>query len=153
MRILYDRQASQEYETEVEFNIAPFCNAEWHLKCPDHLNEVFGTWVDPDECMEIGYDVKLVSIDKLVIEDLWGASIDDLITYVTKVRNKDATPIIRQHETDITINGHRQSIRIDLKVYYDKDKPIVYTEVEWKDELYDDEWVIYDCCKYDANII
>ena len=165
MRLLYNRTASQEYETEIEFNIAPFSDAEWHIKHPSVVSNIFGTWLDSNECIEIGYDMKLITVDNKVIEELWGAPVSDLMDYITEVRDETNSPVIRQYETDVSIDGNREPMTIHLKVHYQnvtegkgfdlehKTKPIVYAEVGWSDEIYDDEWTIYDCSDYEVNMI
>ena len=165
MRLLYNRTASQEYETEIEFNIAPFSDAEWIIKQPCNVHSIFGGWIDSDECMEIGYDTKLVTIDDNVIEELWGAPVSDLMDYITEVRDETNSPVIRQYNTEVTIDGYRQNVNVNLKVHYQnitegkgfdlehKTKPVVYAEVEWVDEIYDDQWTIFDCSEYQVNLI
>ena len=171
MRLLYSRTAMQEYETEVIFDITPFNDAEWHIKTPEVTGNLLGTWMKDSECIEIGYDMKLITTDINVLEDLWGNSVEDLMEYINKVRDTpskdvDGTAnIIRSSGTDVTIDGYRQSLPIRLCVHYRMDiegvgqtstlksTPVVYAEVEWSDEIDDDMYCIYDCDNYRVDMI
>jgi len=170
MRLLYSRTAMQEYETEVIFDIAPFSDAEWTIKENDKVSSIFGTWLNESECIEIGYDMKLITTDTKVIEELWGNSVEDLMEYINKVRdtpsdNLDEAEVIRESGTDVTIDGYRQSLPIRLCVHYRMDTdgkgfdmefksiPIVFAEVEWSDEIDDDVYCIYDCDNYRVDMI
>ena len=167
MRLLYSRTAMQEYETEVIFDIAPFSDAKWTIKTPENAHNILGTWLDEHECIEIGYDMKLITTDTNVIEELWGNSVEDLMEYINKVRDTpsddvDGTAnIIRSTGTDVTIDGYRQSLPVRLCVHYKteveltnlKPTPIVFAEVEWSDEIDDDMYCIYDCDNYRVDMI
>jgi len=167
MRLLYSRTASQEYETEVIFDITPFSDAEWHIKEPAVTSNLLGTWMKDSECIEIGYDMKLITTDTNVIGELWGNSVEDLMEYINKVRDtpSDETEVIRESGTDVTIDGYRQNVPIRLCVSYRMDiegvgqtstlksTPVVYAEVEWIDQIYDDQWSIFDCSEYQVNTI
>ena len=157
----------QEYENEVIFDIAPFSDAEWHIKTPEVTSNLLGTWMKDSECIEIGYDMKLITTDINVLEDLWGNSVEDLMEYINKVRNtpSDKTEVIRESGTDVTIDGYRQSLTVRLCVHYRMDikgvgqtstlesTPIVFAEVEWSDEIDDDVYCIYDCDNYRVDMI
>ena len=171
MRLLYSRTASQEYETEVIFNIAPFSDAEWTIKTPENAHTILGTWLDEHECIEIGYDMKLITTDTNVIGELWGNSIEDLLKYINEVRDTPSNDVdgtanvIRSTQTEVTIDGYRQNVPIRLCVHYRMDiegvgqtstlesTPIVYAEVEYSDEIDDDVYCIYDCDNYRVDMI
>lgn len=170
MRLLYSRTAMQEYETEVIFDIAPFSDAEWTIKTPENAHDILGTWMKDSECIEIGYEMKLITTDTNVIKELWGNSVEDLMEYINKVRdtpsdNLDEDEVIRESGTDVTIDGCRQSLPIRLCVHYRMDiegvgqtstlksTPVVYAEVEWSDEIDDDVYCIYDCDNYRVDMI
>jgi tetrahydromethanopterin S-methyltransferase subunit H len=152
MKIIYTRTAYQEYESEIIFHIAPFCDAKWIIKQPSDIYPVFDEWVN-DDCIEVGYDMKLITTDTAVIEHLWGSSIKDLMTYINEVRDITDSPVIRQCETEASMHDYRHPIPVNLKVHYKDDgEPIVYVEVKWEEmEINDNEWTIYDCESYEVN--
>jgi hypothetical protein len=61
-------------------------------------------------------NIRLVTFDTAVIEDLWGASKSDLLAYIKEVRT-DASNIVRSYETEINLDGHRMTVPLHLKVH------------------------------------
>ena len=162
MKLLYSRTVHQEAEREVEFCLDPFNQADWHVKNEDGITTVLG-WMHTEEYMD--YDeLKLVTVDNAVIQELWGASISDLKAYIKEVRTND-TNIIRSYETEVSIDGHRQTVPIHLKLHGTLDTKGVgfdleheygfkiYAEVQWWEELVDEDYQIYDAENHKVDII
>ena len=160
MRILYTRTAHQEAEREIEFNLDPFSQAKWVMKD----NHIKGLNLDSTEEISDFEYIRLVTFDKAVIEELWGASKNDLMKYLAEVRTEEGN-LIRSYETEVTLEGHRQQIPIHLKVHTTLDykgigfdaepftKHILYAEVECYEYLDDDEYRIYDAEQHEVSII
>jgi len=160
MRILYTRTAHQEAEREIEFNLDPFNQAKWVMK-DDNISGInFGSMEEHSDFEHI----RLITFDTKVIEELWGAGEDDLMKYITAVREvKDN--MIRSYETEVTLEGHRQQIPIHLKVHSVLDyrgigfeaepftKHTLYAEVECYEYVDDDEFRVYDAENYEVSII
>jgi hypothetical protein len=157
MRILYTRTAHQEAEREIEFNLDPFNQAKWLIK-DDKLD--LGAMEEHSDFEHI----RLITFDTKVIEELWGAGEDDLMKYITAVREvKDN--MIRSYETEVTLEGHRQQIPIHLKVHsvldfkgigFDAEpftKHTLYAEVECYEYVDDDEFRLYDSEQHEVIII
>jgi len=164
MRILYTRTAHQEAEREVEFCLDPFNQAEWHLKDDQLYGQLEGsTWSSSEEVCDTE-NIRLVTFDNAIIEDLWGAPISDLLAYIKEVRT-DASNIVRSYETEVNLDGHRMQIPLHLKVHsvldyegigFDAEltpKIVLYVEAEWYEELTDDDYRIYDAENYEITTL
>jgi len=171
MRILYTRTAHQEAERDVEFCLDPFNQAKWHIKDSHMYNELDGSeWNGSEEICDTE-NIRLVTFDTAVIEDLWGAPVSDLLAYIKNVRDTpsrevDGTEnIIRAYETEINLDGHRMTVPLNLKVHnklnlegvgFDAEfeqKIILYVEAEWYEELTDEDYRIYDAEHYEIQSI
>jgi hypothetical protein len=144
MRLLYTRTAHQEAEREIEFNLDPFNQAKWLIK-DDKLD--LGSM---EEHSDFEY-IRLVTFDKAVIEELWGASKNDLMKYLAEVRTEEGN-LIRSYETEITLEGHRQSIPIHLKLH-SYVSVTLYAEVECYEYVDDDDFRLYDSEQHEVIII
>jgi len=174
MRILYTRTAHQEAERDVEFCLDPFNQAEWHIK-DSHIYYQLGrtAWDNSEEFCDTE-NIRLVTFDTAVIEDLWGAPISDLLAYIKEVRGKvrsepdlttDASNIVRSYETEVSLDGHRMQVPLHLKVHKKTDLEgtgfdskikegfILYVEAEWYEELCDEDYRIYDAENYEITTL
>lgn len=164
MRILYTRTAHQEAERDVEFCLDPFNQAEWHIKDSHMYNELDGSeWSSTEEICDTE-NIRLVTFDTAVIEDLWGAPVSDLLAYIKEVRT-DASNLVRSYDTEINLDGHRMTVPLNLKVHnklnlegvgFDAEfeqKIILYVEAEWYEELTDDDYRIYDAEHYEITTL
>ena len=103
MRILYTRTAHQEAEREVEFCLDPFNQAEWHIKDDQLYGQLDGSmWNNTEELCDTE-NIRLVTFDNAVIQELWGAPISDLLAYIKEVRT-DASNIVRSYETEVSLD-------------------------------------------------
>jgi len=164
MRILYTRMAHQEAERDVEFCLDPFNQAKWHIKDSHMYNELDGSeWSNTEEICDTE-NIRLVTFDTAVIEDLWGAPVSDLLAYIKEVRT-DASNLVRSYDTEINLDGHRMTVPLNLKVHnklnlegvgFDAEfeqKIILYVEAEWYEELTDEDYRIYDAEHYEIQSI
>jgi hypothetical protein len=164
MRILYTRTAHQEAERDVEFCLDPFNQAEWHIKNSDIYHQLGRTAWDSSEEYCDTENIRLVTFDTAVIQDLWGAPISDLLAYIKEVRT-DASNIVRSYETEVSLDGHRMTAPLHLKVHkvlgvdgvgFDAEltpKIVLYVEAEWYEELTDDDYRIYDAEQYEITTL
>ena len=160
MRILYTRTAHQEAERDVEFCLDPFNQAEWHIK-DSHIYHQLGrtAWDNSEEFCNTE-NIRLVTFDTAVIEELWGAPISDLLAYIKEVRT-DASNIVRSYETEVSLDGHRMQVPLHLKVHKKTDLEgtgfdsgfILYVEAEWYEELCDEDYRIYDAENYEITTL
>ena len=164
MRILYTRMAHQEAERDVEFCLDPFNQAKWHIKDSHMYNELDGSeWSNTEEICDTE-NIRLITFDTEVIEDLWGAPVSDLLAYIKEVRT-DASNIVRSYETEVSLDGHRMTVPLHLKVHsvlgvdgvgFDAEltpKIVLYVEAEWYEELTDDDYRIYDAEHYEITTL
>ena len=159
MRILYTRIAHQEAERDIEFCLDPFNQAKWHVKDDQLYSQLEGSLLDSTEELCDTENIRLITFDNAVIQDLWGASISDLLAYIKEVRT-DASNIVRSYETEINLDGHRMTVPLHLKVHnklnlegvgFDAEltpKVVLFVEAEWYEELTDDDYRIYDAEEY-----
>ncbi len=164
MRILYTRIAHQEAERDIEFCLDPFNQAKWHVKDDQLYSQLEGSLLDSTEELCDTENIRLITFDNAVIQDLWGASISDLLAYIKEVRT-DASNIVRSYETEVSLDGHRITVPLHLKVHkktdlegtgFDskiKEGIVLYVEAEWSEELYDEDYRIYDAEDYQIQSI
>ncbi len=169
MRILYTRTAHQEAEKEVEFCLDPFNQAEWHIKDDQLYSQLEGSLLSNTEELCDTENIRLVTFDTTVIEDLWGAPISDLLAYIKLAWEKgnptETANIVRSYETEVSLDGHRMTVPLHLKIHsvlgvdgvgFDAEltpKIVLYVEAEWSEELYDEDYRIYDAEDYQIQSI
>ncbi len=164
MRILYTRTAHQEAERDVEFCLDPFNQAEWHIKDDNLYSQLEGSLLSNTEELCDTENIRLITFSTEVIQDLWGAPVSDLLAYIKEVRT-DASNIVRSYETEVSLDGHRMTVPLHLKVHsvlgvdgvgFDAEltpKIVLYVEAEWSEELYDEDYRIYDAEDYQIQSI
>ena len=164
MRILYTRTAHQEAERDVEFCLDPFNQAEWHIKNSEIYHQLGRTAWDSSEEYCDTESIRLVTFSTPVVEELWGAPISDLLAYIKEVRT-DASNIVRSYETEVSLDGHRITVPLHLKIHKKTDLEgegfssefkegiILYVEAEWYEELTDEDYRIYDAEDYQIQSI
>lgn len=164
MRILYTRTAHQEAEKDIEFCLDPFNQAEWHIKNDQFYSQLKGNLLDSTEELCDTENIRIITFDNAVIQDLWGAPVSDLLAYIKEVRT-DASNIVRSYETEINLDGHRMTVPLKLKVHrklnlggvgFDAEfeqEIIPYVEAEWYEELCDEDYRIYDADDYEIQSI